>query len=55
MKHFLRSEPHLHSHRRLPPSERPTDKGQKHEAFDVGRLMFGHRAVVLAQRSDRKR
>jgi hypothetical protein len=53
MKYFLRSE---QSHqRRLPQSERQTEKGQKHEAFDYGRMMFGQRGAALAQRMDRKR
>lgn len=53
MKYFLRSE--QPPPRRLPLKERPTEKGQKHESFDYGRIGCGQRSVALALRMDRKR
>ncbi|ACB32730.1 hypothetical protein Lcho_0455 [Leptothrix cholodnii SP-6] len=53
MKYLLRND--HQAPRRPPVPERSTDKGQKHESFDFGRIGFDQRSMALAQRMDRKR
>lgn len=53
MKYLLRND--FQAPRRPPVPERLTDKGQKHESFDFGRIGFDQRSMALAQRMDRKR